>query len=136
MTLTHFIWGLTAGICIAAVYLYVIKKICGGFVKALNDNGCIGQENAKSCEEMGINPPNAFLKKQLGENGGMSTMVNTVEGDKYFIPEEKLTMANKKYRYESSNIFMLIGLLAVIIAAGAVASILVPTIIDSIGELF
>ena len=136
MTLTYVIWGITAGLCAGAVYMFFIKKICGGFVSVLIGNGCIGAENAKSCEELGINEPNAYLKKQLGENGGMSKMVKTTADGKYFIPKEYETLAGKKYRAEKMPVILLIGLLLLIVATGALASYLVPIIVDSVGELF
>ena len=48
MTVTYVIWGITAGMCVAAIYFYFIKKACGGFIKALTENGCVGEENAKN----------------------------------------------------------------------------------------
>ncbi len=136
MTVIYLVWGITAGLCAATLYLYFIKRTCGGFVKALTDNGCIGAESAKSCEEMGIKAPNGYLKKQLGEGGGMSKMVKADAEGKYYIPEEYATLAGKKYRAESLPLIGVIGLLAVIIAVGAAASYLLPGILDSLGELF
>ncbi len=136
MILTYVIWGITIGMCIAAVYLYFIKKICGGFVSVLTSNDCIGEENAKSCDEMGIDKPGTYLKKQLGENGGMSKMVKTTAESKYYIPEEYVTLANKKYRNETIPVVALVGLIVLILATGALASYLAPIIVDNVGELF
>lgn len=136
MILTYVIWGITIGMCIAAVYLYFIKKICGGFVSVLTSNDCIGEENAKSCDEMGIDKPGTYLKKQLGENGGMSKMVKTTAENKYYIPEEYVTLANKKYRNETIPVVALVGLIVLILATGALASYLAPIIVDNVGELF
>lgn len=136
MTLTYVIWGLTIGMCVAAVYLYFVKKVCGGFVSALTANNCVGEKNAKSCGEMGIKEPSAYLKKQLSENGGMSRMVKTTAENKYYIPEEYVTLAGKKYRKETIPVIALIGLIVLILAAGALASYLAPIIVDSVGEIF
>ncbi len=136
MNVTYLVWGITAGLCVATLYLYFIKRTCGGFVKALTDNGCIGAENAKSCDELGIKEPNAYLKKQLSENGGMSSMIKTDADGKYYIREEYSSLAAKKYRAESTPLIAVIGLVIVIIIVGAVASYLMPGILDSLGELF
>ena len=136
MTVTYLVWGITAGLCAATLYLYFIKRTCGDFVKALTDNGCIGEQNAKSCEELGIKKLNRYLEKQLGENGGMSKMVKKDAQNKYYVPAEYETLAGKKYRAENLPLIGVIGLLAVIIAVGAAASFLLPGILDSLGELF
>lgn len=136
MSLTYIIWGITAGMCVATVYLYFIKRVCGGFVQTLTSQDCIGESNAKSCAELGIKEPSAYLKKQLGENGGMSGMVKTTAGNKYYIPEESVSLANKKYRAEKLPLWALIGLVLIIVAAGALAAYLIPTIVDSAGDLF
>lgn len=136
MNVTYLVWGITAGLCVGTLYLYFIKRTCGSFVKALADNGCIGAENAKSCEEMGINSPSGYLAKQLGSNGGMSRMIKTDADGKYYIPAEYSSLAVKKYRAESAPLIAVIGLVIVIIIVGAVASYLMPGILDSLGELF
>ena len=134
--LTYAIWGITAGICVATVYLYFIKKICGDFFKALTENQCIGEENAKSAEELGIKQPSGYLEKQLSPKGGMYSMVKTTADKKYYIPEEKVLMAGKKYRAEQLPFIAVIGIVIVVIAIGALAAHFAPIITDSLGELF
>ncbi len=136
MTVTYIVWGITAGMCVAAIYFYFIKKMCGGFIKALTDNGCVGEENAKTTDEMGIKPTNGYLKKQLAENGGMHSMVKTTADGKYYIPEEKVLMAGKKYRSESLPFAAVLCLVFLIAAVGGIAGYLAPTILDAVGELF
>ena len=136
MTVTYLVWGITAGLCAATLYLYFIKRTCGSFVKALTDNGCFGAENAKSCEELGVKEPGGYLEKQLGQNGGMSRMVKADAEGKYYIPEEYASLAGKKYRAETLPLAGVIGLLLLIIAVGAAVSYLLPGILDSLGELF
>lgn len=136
MTVTYLVWGITAGLCAATLYLYFIKRTCGSFVKALTDNGCFGAENAKSCEELGVKEPGGYLEKQLGQNGGMSKMVKADAEGKYYIPEEYSSLAGKKYRAETLPLAGVIGLLLLIIAVGAAVSYLLPGILDSLGELF
>jgi hypothetical protein len=136
MTVTYLVWGITAGLCAATLYLYFIKRTCGSFIKALTDNGCFGAENAKSCEELGIKTPDGYLKKQLEQNGGMSKMVKADENGKYYIPEEYSSLAGKKYRAETIPFIGVLGLIVLIILVGAVASYLLPGILDSLGELF
>lgn len=136
MTITYVVWGITAGMCIAVIYLYFIKKICGGFVKTLTDNGCVGAENAKNPQELGIKAPSGYLKKQLAENGGMSNIIKTADGGKYYIPEDKILLAGKKYRSESLPLVAVLGLALLIAAVGGIAGYLAPTILDAAGELF
>lgn len=136
MTVTYVVWGITAGMCIAVIYFYFVKKICGGFVKALTDNGCVGAENAKSAQELGIKAPSGYLKKQLGENGGMSNMIKTDDDGKYYIPEDKILMAGKKYRSEALPFIAVLGLALLIAAVGGIAGYLAPNILDAVGELF
>lgn len=136
MTVTYVIWGITAGMCVAAVYFYFIKKACGGFIKALTDNGCVGEENAKNADEMGISPISGYIKKQISENGGMHTMVKTTADGKYYIPEERVLMANKKYRNETLPFAAVLALVLLIAAVGGVVGYYAPTILDAAGDLF
>ena len=80
--------------------------------------------------------PDGYLKKQLGQNGGMSKMVKADENGKYYIPEEYSSLVGKKYRAETIPFIDVLGLIVLIILVGAVASYLLPGILDSLGELF
>ena len=58
------------------------------------------------------------------------------ESDGFYIPEEKVLMAGKKYRAEQLPFIAVIGIVIVVIAIGALAAHFAPIITDSLGELF
>ncbi len=132
----YIIIGMAAGLCVAAVYLFIVRRLNGSFVKALMENECIGEENAKSFEQLGIKKPSSYIKKQLGENGGMSKMIKTTQEGKIYIDEEHALFVQKKYPADNTSLLGLLGIIAVILIAGAAAVVFVPSIIDSVGELF
>ena len=63
-------------------------------------------------------------------------MVKTTADGKYYIPEERVLMANKKYRNETLPFAAVLALVLLIAAVGGVVGYYAPTILDAAGDLF
>ena len=58
------IFGLYFGIIAAALFMFYTKRVLGAFVRALDQNGALSKENAKTLAELGFEK-NIFVKLAL-----------------------------------------------------------------------
>ena len=58
------IFGLYFGIIAAALFMFYTKRVLGAFVRALDKNGALSKENAKTLSELGFEK-NIFVKLAL-----------------------------------------------------------------------
>lgn len=123
------IFAFGVGVIIALIVIYYQKNIVGGLVRTLKNNGAIGEGNALSLKEAGINKT-CFYSRLVTKNQTLSRYIGCKtaeiavsfaddearanksfvigEEKKYFLIEEKVDEAEKRYCNKGSDIRYLI----------------------------
>lgn len=135
--LTAAIRGIFCALLIVVVVVGYNKLFIGRFVKALLEGKINSSLSAKSFSDLGIKP-NFLLGFAMRENGFLRKLVKESKDElgKFYIPEDKSYRALRMYGGRDVDGLMIAFLIILVLAAFALASVLVPGIIDYIVSSF
>ncbi len=134
--LSYIIWGITAGLCAGAVYIFCVKRVCGGFLEKMIAAGCLSEDTALSAADIsGKGKTPALMKTALKDGSGFRRMISATGDGRFYIAEDAVPLARKKYG-DATSVPVLIGLVALIILFGFAASLLIPELINMVGDVF
>ncbi|MBO4217515.1 MAG: hypothetical protein J5940_06195 [Clostridia bacterium] len=135
LTVAIIVWAIYLGIMFGALFGYYHKKIIGGFIRALCENGAYSPAEAKTAEELG-QERNCYALRALKRRGGTLRKLVACEEGRYYIDGEKNQMrARSQYKPDRSNLlFALLIALAMIGVAMAIFLVL-PQVIDNLRAL-
>lgn len=125
------VWCLVAGIIVAFVVIFFNKTVTGALVRALLDAGAIGEENAKTLAELGLDENTSFknsYKRSKTIRGYIKTdkEVTEIAADtRMYIPEDVKARAEAQFALRGNELFIVIIGAVIAIAVGALVSILV-----------
>lgn len=129
--LTSAIRGIFCALLIVVLVVGYNKLFIGRFVKALLESKINSPLSAKTFAELGIKP-NFLLSYAMREKGFLRKLVkeNKDELGKFYIPEETAYRAMRMYGGRDVDGLMIAFLIILVLAAFALASVLLPGIID------
>ena len=119
-------WCVIAGMIIALVVTFFNKTVTGALVRLLLDKGGVGEENAKTPAELGIEP-DASPIRAFKRSAVLQRVVSAVgEGgeEKYFIPTENEKRARDQYSLRGNELFIIILAAVAFLAFGALVTII------------
>ena len=139
MTLASVIWPLIAGVVIAVIVVFVVKRTTGRLVKALLDQKADSPETAKTLGELGFDRKPA-LRYSLRPNATLRKLVMTVPADgegkpitgetRLYIPEDKAYRAETSYNPDGTSLLLLLLLVLMLLLAAAAVMTLVPLLVE------
>lgn len=119
-------WCIIAGIIIALVATFFNKTVSGALVRLLLDKGAVGEENAKTPAELGIDA-DASPIRSYKRSSTLQRVIGAV-GDggeeKYFIPTENEKRAREQYSLRGNELFMIILGAVAFLLFGALVTII------------
>lgn len=130
------VWGIVTGAILAFTVYFFQMKILGSLVRELCAS-CVGEENGKTLAELGKN--NAFYRHFLGDNGILRRIISVVGGTlpldsegnadfdsaRFYIDENKLEIAEKRYSKDVKIYMYIIGVVACV-AVGVAMHYVLP----------
>lgn len=146
-TLPMIVWPLILGVIIAAVAVFLNKKLIGRFVARLLAEKASTPQSAKTFAELGIKS-SSFLRFSLRREGTLRKMVKAVdtveerEGkspvatERYYIPEEMAYRAERLYDPDDASVMtvLLAVLIFILVAVGLL--FVVPELIQMLKNAF
>ena len=111
------------GFAIAMVVMYYCKIIAGKGVRLLMENEAFSPETAKSLSELGIDKNVKYHESRLEKSVPQSHICVTVDGEpkRYYIPEQKLSRAQRTYTVNEKPLGMtVISIIIIAIVFGLI----------------
>ncbi len=121
------------------VYAYFVKRVMGDFLRALEKSGAGDEESAKTITELGFGKAMGLLiRMSLGKGATLRRFVgaaikpedesapDNIPQQKYFLFPEKQNEALRRYKKDGTSIPVLIGCIALLIAAAIICTLVVP----------
>ena len=131
LTLKQIVWAIAIGIAAASIYTFYTKRVLGSFVRRLFENDAFDKESAVPLEALGLKGL-PFIKYSLREGTSLSRTVLCHDG-KYYIPEERIDMAERKYCGERIPLLLLPILLLVLCFTALICNYLFPELFTMLG---
>ena len=128
------LWAFMIGVTLAAVYVFCVRRVLGGFVKKLLDRNAFTPETAVTLEEIG-QKPGILLRRSLRRGTDFADTVAECDG-RYYIPREQLEKAEHKYKNSAGGVAVLLVSIAVFAVVTAVLIYVFPQIVDMFKNLF
>ena len=128
------LWAFMIGVTLAAVYVFFVRRVLGGFVKKLLDHNAFTPETAVTLEEVG-QKPGFLLMRSLRRGTDFSGTVAECEG-RYYIPRENLEKAENKYKNSTGGVAVLLVSIAVFAAVTALCIYAFPQLLEMVKNLF
>ncbi len=140
------VWAIFLGLVFAIIYTYYQKQTLSKFISALVNGRCFDEQNAKTFSNLGFNSALAriFIKRSVLSQYGLSRIIKKVELEntqnqdtlfpqkehKFYIQEELISEAQKKYRYENTPIWKI----AVLVIALLIIALISVSVIKFLGN--
>ena len=131
LTLKQIVWATAIGIAAASIYTFYTKRVLGSFVRRLFEHDAFDKESAVPLEALGLKGL-PFIKYSLREGTSFSRTVLCHDG-KYYIPEERIDMAERKYCGERIPLLLLPILLLVLCFTALICNYLFPELFTMLG---
>ena len=132
------IWSAFAGITVASFYAYYVKHIIGSFIRELIEKGAFSPENAVQPSGSGkVN--SALLRFSLRKGSSLYDTVSSGEKDGWYIPQENVEKAKKKYKGDIKlyQVFIAVAVFLVIaILLSTYYNDIYRFVVKLIGDLF
>lgn len=130
-TVQQLLWSIIIGTSLAAVYTFYTKRVLGSFVRQLFENDAFEPESAVSLDQ--IKPKGLpFIKYSLRDGTSFSETVLCSDG-KYYIPENFIDKAERKYCGEHLTIIIVMVVLIVLLATALICTHLFPELLSLLG---
>ncbi len=131
LTIQQILWSAMIGLTLAAVYTFYTKRILGAFVHKLLERDAFEPETAVALNDLSLKGL-PFIKFSLREGTDFSKTVLCVDG-KYYIPENKIDKAERKYCGENISIIVFVLMLTLLFFTALVCSYLFPELLAMLG---
>ena len=129
------LWGLCAGLALALIYTFYIKRVQGGLIRRLLAVDALTQGSAVGLAARGYKN-RVLLRHALREGTPLSAVVQSTPDGRYFIPAEKVELAEKRYGNEGMSMFVMLISILVLFAVALVCVYVFPELIDWFESMF
>ena len=129
------LWGLCAGLALALIYTFYIKRVQGGLIRRLLAADALTEGSAVGLAALGYKN-GVLLRHALREGTPLSAVVQSTPDGRYFIPAEKVELAEKRYGNEGMSMFVMLISILVLFAVALVCVYVFPELIDWFESVF
>ena len=129
------LWGLCAGLALALIYTFYIKRVQGGLIRRLLAADALTEGSAVGLAALGYKN-GVLLRHALREGTPLSAVVQSTPDGRYFIPAEKVELAEKRYGNEGMAMFVMLISILVLFAVALVCVYVFPELIDWFESMF
>ena len=129
------LWGLCAGRALALIYTFYIKRVQGGLIRRLLAADALTEGSAVGLAALGYKN-GGLLRHALREGTPLSAVVQSTPDGRYFIPAEKVELAEKRYGNEGMSMFVMLISILVLFAVALVCVYVFPELIDWFESMF
>ena len=129
------LWGLCAGLALALIYTFYIKRVQGGLIRRLLAADALTEGSAVGLAALGYKN-GVLLRHALREGTSLSAVVQSTPDGRYFIPAEKVELAEKRYGNEGMSMFVMLISILVLFAVALVCVYVFPELIDWFESMF
>ena len=129
------LWGLCAGLALALIYTFYIKRVQGGLIRRLLAADALPEGAAVGLAALGYKN-GVLLRHALREGTPLSAVVQSTPDGRYFIPAEKVELAEKRYGNEGMSMFVMLISILVLFAVALVCVYVFPELIDWFESMF
>lgn len=129
------LWGLCAGLALALIYTFYIKRVQGGLIRRLLAADALTEGSAVGLAALGYKN-GVLLRNALREGTPLSAVVQSTPDGRYFIPAEKVELAEKRYGNEGMSMFVMLISILVLFAVALVCVYVFPELIDWFESMF
>lgn len=129
------LWGLCAGLALALIYTFYIKRVQGGLIRRLLAGDALTEGSAVGLAALGYKN-GVLLRHALREGTPLSAVVQSTPDGRYFIPAEKVELAEKRYGNEGMSMFVMLISILVLFAVALVCVYVFPELIDWFESMF
>ncbi|HJA58028.1 MAG TPA: hypothetical protein H9665_00160 [Firmicutes bacterium] len=129
------LWGLCAGLALALIYTFYIKRVQGGLIRRLLAADALTEGSAVGLAALGYKN-GVLLRHALREGTPLSAVVQSTPDGRYFIPAEKVELAEKRYGNEGMSMFVMLISILVLFAVALVCVYVFPELIDWFESMF
>ena len=129
------LWGLCAGLALALIYTFYIKRVHGGLIRRLLAADALTEGSAVGLAALGYKN-GVLLRHALREGTPLSAVVQSTPDGRYFIPAEKVELAEKRYGNEGMSMFVMLISILVLFAVALVCVYVFPELIDWFESMF
>ena len=129
------LWGLCAGLALALIYTFYIKRVQGGLIRRLLAADALTEGSAVGLAALG-DKNGVLLRHALREGTPLSAVVQSTPDGRYFIPAEKVELAEKRYGNEGMSMFVMLISILVLFAVALVCVYVFPELIDWLESMF
>ena len=129
------LWGLCAGLALALIYTFYIKRVQGGLIRRLLAADALTEGSAVGLAALGYKN-GVLLRHALREGTPLSAVVQSTPDGRYFIPAEKVELAEKRYGNEGMSMFVMLISILVLFAVALVCVYVCPELIDWFESMF
>ena len=129
------LWGLCAGLALALIYTFYIKRVQGGLIRRLLADDALTEGSAVGLAALGYKN-GVLLRHALREGTPLSAVVQSTPDGRYFIPAEKVELAEKRYGNEGMSMFVMLISILVLFAVALVCVYVFPELIDWFESMF
>ena len=129
------LWGLCAGLALALIFPFYIKRVQGGLIRRLLAADALTEGSAVGLAALGYKN-GVLLRHALREGTPLSAVVQSTPDGRYFIPAEKVELAEKRYGNEGMSMFVMLISILVLFAVALVCVYVFPELIDWFESMF
>ena len=129
------LWGLCAGLALALIYTFYIKRVQGGLIRRLLAADALTEGSAVGLAALGYKN-GVLLRHALREGTPLSAVVQSTPDGRYFIPAEKVELAEKRYGNAGMSMFVMLISILVLFAVALVCVYVFPELIDWFESMF
>ena len=129
------LWGLCAGLALALIYTFYIKRVQGGLIRRLLAADALTEGSAVGLAALGYKN-GVLLRHALREGTPLSAVVQSTPDGRYFIPAEKVELAEKRYGNEGMSMFVMLISILVLFAVALVCVYVFPELIEWFESMF
>ena len=129
------LWGLCAGLALALIYTFYIKRVQGGLIRRLLAADALTEGSAVGLAALGYKN-GVLLRHALREGTPLSAVVQSTPDGRYFIPAEKVELAEKRYGNVGMSMFVMLISILVLFAVALVCVYVFPELIDWFESMF
>lgn len=123
------------GLALALIYTFYIKRVQGGLIRRLLAADALTEGSAVGLAALGYKN-GVLLRHALREGTPLSAVVQSTPDGRYFIPAEKVELAEKRYGNEGMSMFVMLISILVLFAVALVCVYVFPELIDWFESMF
>ena len=106
-SIEQILWGVCAGLALALIYTFYIKRVQGGLIRRLLAADALTEGSAVSLSALGYKN-GGLLRHALREGTPLSAIVHSTPDGRYYVPAEQVELAEKRYGSDGMTLFVML----------------------------